>query len=80
MATKKEQELEILKQEIERLKQEIERLKMQASTNEKNPLEAMKKETIIKLLDETEEVVKKAFSIVEGMLIGAIEGVKKNIK
>jgi len=83
MAEKKEKQreevdIELLKQEIERLKQDLERLKMK--TLEKSPGEMIKKETVIKLLDETENVIKKTFSVLEGAIIGAIEGAKKNLK
>ncbi|WP_457638978.1 ATP-dependent protease [Persephonella sp.] len=75
---KEEVDVEILKQEIERLKQDLERLKMK--TLEKSPGEMISKETAIKLLDETENIIKKTFSVLEGAIIGAIEGAKKNLK
>ena len=83
MAEKKEKkqeevEVEVLKQEIERLKQDLERLKMK--TLEKSPGEMIRKETVIKVLDETESIIKKTFSVLEGAIIGAIEGAKKNLK
>jgi len=83
MAGKKEKQreevdIELLKQEIERLKQDLERLKMR--TLEKSPGEMIKKETVVKLLDETENIIKKTFSVLEGAIIGAIEGAKKNLK
>ncbi|MDQ7055236.1 MAG: ATP-dependent protease [Persephonella sp.] len=83
MAEKKEKkredvDVEILKQEIERLKQDLERLKMR--TLEKTPGEMISKETVVKVLDETENIIKKTFSVLEGAIIGAIEGAKKNLK
>ena len=78
--TKKEEEvnIEVIKQDLERLKQDLERLKLK--TMPKSPTEMMKKETVIKILDETEEIIKKTFSVLEGAIIGAIEGAKKNLK
>ncbi len=80
MAEKKREDVdvEILKQEIERLKQDLERLKMR--TLEKTPGEMISKEAVIKVLDETENIIKKTFSVLEGAIIGAIEGAKKNLK
>ena len=40
----------------------------------------MKKETVVKILDETEDIIKKTFSVLEGAIVGAIEGAKKNLK
>ncbi len=75
---KKDLTPEELKKEIERLKKELEELKKRA---EEHPEEKMiGKETIVEILDETENIIKKAFSVIEGAIIGAIEGAKKNLK
>jgi len=73
-----ELDVEKLKEEIERLKKELEKLR--SSTEEKHPEELISKETVIKILDETENLIKKTFSVLEGAIIGAIEGAKKNLK
>ncbi len=79
MAGKKEQlSPEELKQEIERLKKELEELKKK--TQESGEEKMIGKETVIEILDETENIIKKAFSVIEGAIIGAIEGAKKNLK
>ncbi len=87
MAEKKKEEkkkmeeevnIEVIKQDLERLKQDLERLKIK--TVPKSPTEMMKKETVVKILDETEEIIKKTFAVLEGAIIGAIEGAKKNLK
>ncbi|WP_457634600.1 ATP-dependent protease [Persephonella sp.] len=87
MAEKKKEEkkkmeeevnIEVIKQDLERLKQDLERLKLK--TVPKSPTEMMKKETVVKILDETEEIIKKTFAVLEGAIIGAIEGAKKNLK
>ena len=87
MAEKKKEEkkkmeeevnIEIIKQDLERLKQDLERLKLK--TVPKTPTEMMKKETVVKILDETEDIIKKTFSVLEGAIVGAIEGAKKNLK
>ncbi|HHG75005.1 MAG TPA: ATP-dependent protease [Persephonella sp.] len=70
--------IEVIKQDLERLKQDLERLKLK--TVPKSPTEMMKKETVVKILDETEEIIKKTFAVLEGAIIGAIEGAKKNLK
>ncbi|WP_297455120.1 ATP-dependent protease [Persephonella sp.] len=70
--------LDVIKQDLERLKQDLERLKLK--TIERTPGEMIKKETVIKVLDETENIVKKTFAVIEGAIIGAIEGAKKNLK
>ncbi|WP_293443462.1 ATP-dependent protease [Persephonella sp.] len=87
MAEKKKEEkkkmeeevnIEVIKQDLERLKQDLERLKLK--TVPKSPTEMMKKETVVKILDETEDIIKKTFAVLEGAIIGAIEGAKKNLK
>jgi len=87
MAEKKKEEkkkieeevnIEIIKQDLERLKQDLERLKLK--TMPKSPTEMVKKETVIKILDETEDIIKKTFAVLEGAIVGAIEGAKKNLK
>ncbi len=87
MAEKKKEEkkkmeeevnIEVIKQDLERLKQDIERLKLK--TVPKSPTEMMKKETVVKILDETEDIIKKTFAVLEGAIVGAIEGAKKNLK
>lgn len=70
--------LDVIKQDLERLKQDLERLKLK--TIERTPGEMIKKETVIKVLDETENIVKKTFAVIEGAIVGAIEGAKKNLK
>jgi len=78
MTAEKKSNAEELKKEIERLKKELEALKKKT---EEHPEEKMiGKEKVVEILDETENIIKKAFSVVEGAIIGAIEGAKKNIK
>jgi len=75
------EDLKQLKDEIEKLKLEIERLKSENEECEKEKYdEKLSKEKMVEILNETEKIVKKTFSILEGTLIGAIEGLKKNIK
>ncbi|WP_456400675.1 ATP-dependent protease [Persephonella sp.] len=69
---------EELKKEIETLRKEIESLKKR--TEEESEGKVLSKETVIEILDETENLIKKTFSILEGTIIGAIEGMKKNLK
>ncbi len=78
MTEEKKQNPEELMKEIERLKKELEELKKKT---QEHPEEKMiGKEKVVEILDETENIIKKAFSVVEGAIIGAIEGAKKNLK
>jgi cell division septum initiation protein DivIVA len=79
MSDKKEKiNVEELLKEIERLKKEVEQLKKK--TKEEKEEKMIGKETVVEILDETENIIKKAFSVLEGAIIGAIEGAKKNLK
>ena len=77
MAEEKKENVEELKKEIERLKKEMEELKKEVEKEEEHKMD---KEKVVEVLDSTENLIKKAFSLVEGAIIGAIEGAKKNIK
>ncbi len=70
--------IEKLLEEIENLKREIENLK--DCNKEKSSEEVLDKDKIINMIDQTENIIKKTFSIVEGAIIGSLEGIKKNIK
>ena len=78
MTEEKKQNPEELMKEIERLKKELEELKKK--TQEHSEEKMIGKEKVVEILDETENIIKKAFSVVEGAIIGAIEGAKKNLK
>ncbi len=78
MAEEKKESVEQLKKEIERLKKEMEELKKEVEKEEKEG--HLDKEKVVEVLDTTENLIKKAFSLAEGAIIGAIEGAKKNIK
>jgi len=72
-----EKNIEELKEEIEKLKLELERLKKECKEEDTSKIP---KEQVIEILDETEKIIKKTFSVLEGTIVGAIEGLKKNIK
>ena len=67
-----------LKKEIEELKKQLEELRKQLKEEGKE--EILTKEKLVEIIDETEGVIKKAFSIIEGTIIGALEGAKKSLK
>ncbi|NPA51497.1 MAG: ATP-dependent protease [Aquificae bacterium] len=72
------QKEEDLKKEIERLKKELEELKKKVPKEKEE--EVISKEKLVELIDETEQAIKKAFSVIENTIIGALEGAKKSLK
>ncbi len=77
----KSDNMEEIKAEIKKLHEEIKKLKSELEKCEKEKEESkISRENLIEVLDETEKIVKKTFSILEGTIIGAIEGLKNNIK
>ncbi len=78
MPKEKTENIEELKKEIEELKKQIQMLQQQTKAECEEKM--VNKEKVVEILDETENVIKKTFSLIEGAIIGAIEGAKKNIK
>jgi len=73
--------IEKLLNEIESLKRELEELKKTGKEKEEDEgKELVDKEKIVSLIDHTENLIKKTFSILEGAIIGSLEGIKKNLK
>jgi hypothetical protein len=73
--------IEKLLNEIETLKKELEELKgCNEGKEEKGEKELIDKEKIVDMIEQTENLIKKTFSILEGAIIGSLEGIKKNLK
>ena len=74
--SEEQDKFEKLLQEIDELKKEIKKLK----NPEEEKVDILSKDKVIDILDKTENVIKGTFSILEGAIIGSIEGVKKSIE
>ncbi len=68
-------EIKRLEEEIEKLRRELEEVK-----KEKKEQELLEKDKIVEAIDKTEEFIKKSISILEGVIIGSLEGLKKGIQ
>ena len=75
--SEKQDNLEKVLKEIDELKKEIEKLK---GSEEGEKVDILNKDKVIDILNKTENVIKGTFSILEGAIIGSIEGIKKSIE
>jgi len=75
-----EKTVEKLLAEIESLKKEIEELKSKCEEKDEEKKAFLEKDKVVEIIDQAEEMLKKTFSVLEGAIIGSLEGIKKNLK